>query len=58
MFDVFLCFLSYYSDGTFCLWETNTWTSEPWSLSTGSGSVTVNSIVAQYIGLLIDKHYC
>ncbi|CAF2112313.1 unnamed protein product [Brassica napus] len=27
-------------DGTFCLWETNTWTSEPWSLSTGSGSVT------------------
>ncbi|ESQ44389.1 hypothetical protein EUTSA_v10005968mg [Eutrema salsugineum] len=34
-------------DGTFCLWETNTWTSEPWSLSTGSGSVTVNSIVAK-----------
>ncbi|CAA7060531.1 unnamed protein product [Microthlaspi erraticum] len=27
-------------DGTFCLWETNTWTSAPWSLSTGSGSVT------------------
>ncbi|CAD5326033.1 unnamed protein product [Arabidopsis thaliana] len=27
-------------DGTFCLWETNTWTSEPWSLSSGSGSVT------------------
>lgn len=28
-----------HSDGTFYLWETNTWTSEPWSLT--SGFVTV-----------------
>jgi hypothetical protein len=30
------------SDGTFHLWETNTWTSEPWSSS--NGYVTVSSI--------------
>lgn len=31
---------SFHSDGTFYLWETNTWTSEPWSST--SGFVTVN----------------
>ena len=32
--------LSCCSDGTFYLWETNTWTSEPWS--SASGFVTVS----------------
>lgn len=42
--DLKLCpFFHYFSDGTFYLWETNTWTSEPWS-STG-GYLTVSDVM-------------
>jgi len=45
-----LIFIFSFSDGTFYLWETNTWTSEQWSST--SGFVKVNDI---YIHVLM--HY-
>lgn len=35
--------LFYFSDGTFYLWETNTWTSEPWSSTSGFATVSKNT---------------
>ncbi|CAN8279677.1 unnamed protein product [Cochlearia groenlandica] len=42
-------------DGTFCLWETNTWTSEPWSLSTGSGSGAIWDPEGRFILISFSK---
>lgn len=37
-----------YSDGTFYLWETNTWTSEPWSSTSGFVTVSTNDTYIIY----------
>lgn len=39
-------FYFFCSDGTFYLWETNTWTSESWSSTSGFVTVNKNDVIS------------
>ncbi|CAK9144239.1 unnamed protein product [Ilex paraguariensis] len=41
-------------DGTFYLWETNTWTSEPWSSTSGFVTVVVDNALNGGIYLVLE----
>ncbi|XP_047969822.1 aladin-like [Salvia hispanica] len=46
-----------YSDGTFHLWETNTWTSEPWSSKNGFFTVLIFLLVGELSKIRIIRFH-